>query len=1399
MSLVSRQNNLFAAEDWTVAYKAFTNANYQAYDYDTIRASLVEYVQKNFPENFNDYLESSEFIAIIEMLAYLAQTLVFRMDLNSRENFLETAERRDSVFKLARMLGYNPKRNITASGLMKVVSVKTTEPLTDSLGNNLANRQVYWNDANNPQSYEQFITILNAAMAGSNRFTSPYKVGTVGNISTELYRIATPITAPITYNVEVSINGSPLAFNIVNPNFIDSGYFYEEAPNPTNLFNLIYRNDSLGLQSSNTGFFVMFKQGLLDFKDFEYTSSVQNRFEDIAISNINETDVYVQKINSGGGVLEQWVQVPNLIGQTLNYNSELFETRNLYSVENLNNGGIKIKFPDGNFGNIPLGLYRVWYRTSLPERYVIQPEDARNLTITIPYVNNKNQGQALTLTFRLEKKVSNSLPPESLRSIKQRAPQVYYTQNRMVSAQDYNVFPLSQSTNITKLKAINRTHAGHSRYIDINDPTGTYQNVDMYARDAFLFTETNNLTDTIIINDNTTPAEVTSGILPNLLKTQSLNNFVYYGLRNLWEDYTTNKFKVNSLNIRWEPLPQKPVSAVGYMTETFSSGTKVVMRNNDTRTAMFKENNFIKFVSSADLSYKWVRILGVSNNGALTSGLTSGTGSWTLSSEVPQNWFADEMIVSLRKLFTSAESAAIQFAIANRQTFGLGYDVSLDQWYIIESQNLDRESVYNPAKAKDTSGVGQDSSWLVLMEYYPIDNFRYGYSVTLRGENYVVQSRDELKFYNIKNVKVVDVTNRSSQDTITFTTLNTSPGSVETFEWYNKDGETLGWRNTSTGSFHIPRAYATDIALKTRDTRWFDINVAWKSNFGLFDVRNAGTDSNPVNRITNIINTSSGNRYVGEATVNLNTYFDDGTQSALTTNVTIANNTGQISRIPSSIVIPFDSTTFGQNILDANGNITYRQFITGTVTETIFHGNSVCYSYGASGTAIDTATTGRLYLANANVTSGTGNLVYSQLDQNDYFISRDRQTSFSDKLIITYETNKDRIQQDIEWQVLDVYKYADGYVDPRKVIVAPIDSDGDLVPNRPLQFSEYVDRNDIIAYEYYTDFDGYSYERPVYNAILDYRRENSLIIDFAADTISASSYKLEYRLSNIDWLYVKNLDVIQTGGSSIQPLENNQGKAVGIKVYAEEEDKVYLMTQESTNPLYVYPVETTDFFVVRGRGPTQNTAASGFEQSIIRWEHVAPKDVRIDPSISNVVEMILLTANYNNVVQEWKVAGGNSTFPAPPTSAELANQFSSLNEYKSASDTLVFRSAKFKLLFGRLADQNYQARFRVVKLNNQLSDNEIKTRILLAMNDYFNVNNWEFGETFYFTEMSSYIHQQLGSAIGSIVIVPRIASGTFGNLFQVKAEPNELFLSVATVDDIEIIEKINSQSLRTDR
>lgn len=1387
MAIVNRQNNLFAAEDWTVAYKAYSQVNFQAYDFDSVRTALVDYVRTNYPENFNDYIESSEFIAIIEMLAYLSQSLAFRMDLNSRENFLETAERRDSVFKLARMLGYNPKRNIPASGLMKITSVRTTESVRDSQGNDLNNINVFWDDANNPQSYEQFITVLNAAMSSANRFTAPVKSGTLGNIPTELYQLNTPITAPVAYNFTLSVDGSTKPFNVINPDFIDNGYFFERHPDPTDLFNIIYRNDSLGLASRNTGFFVMFKQGLLDFIDLDYTVALQNREEVIATPNINELDVYLQEINSTGLIINKWEKVPNTVGQTLNYNSISKNTKNLYAVENVDNGGIRLRFSDGNFGNVPFGLFRLWHRTSDPTRYTIQPENARNISITIPYVDKQNQNQAITLTFRLEYRVNNSLPPESLTAIKRRAPQVFYTQNRMVSAQDYNILPLSQSNNILKLKSINKTHAGHSRYIDINDPTGTYQSLDTFAKDAILFVEDSSVSQSIVINDNTTSREVVVSILPELLKAQKLNNFVYYGMRNTWTTFQENKFTVSNLNIRWEPLPADSKGSTGYMTETFSQGTQVVMLNINDSTQMFKENCLVKFVNSSDLSeYKWVRIISIVNNGALASGLVTSVGPWTLSEEVERGWLATEVIVSLRKQFTVAEADNVQAEINNRKTFGIGYDLYADAWYVIQNKDLDRTSPFNVSYAKDTSGNGLDSSWLVLMEYYPVDAFSYRYNTTIRGQNYVVQSKNDLKFYNIKNVKVVDNNNRSSKDKITFTTINAKPFNSDTFEWHRVGVNEYRWRNTSTGTTYSAKSYNPGIVLKARDTKWFDVNVYWKSNFGLFK---------PKGSVADTVDTATGNQYVSESTVLLQTYFDDGTLESQLTNVTIANNSGQLSKIPSTIVIPFDSTTFGGNIIDsATGNITYRLFSDDGTSLLVFSGNANCYSYGTTGLAnVDTSTQGRLYLANANVTAQTGNLVYTKLQFNQYHYSTDRTSAVSkDKIIVDYIQNKERLDQEVVWEVVDVYKYNDGYTDPRKVIVAPVDTDSDMVPDRPLQFKEYVYDTNIQVFEYYTDFDGYTYDRPTQGVIADFRKENNIRFDISANTISSESYAKSYNANELDWIFAKDF-------ATASVIENTQGKAAGIKVYAVAENKVYLNTPNSTDINIVSLVETNDFFVRIGRGPTQDTSLPLQQDSVIRWQHVAPKDVRIDPSISNVVEMVILTNSYYNEVKAYLKQPGVTNFPVEPTSFELATEFENLNEYKSASDTIVFRSAKFKLLFGPYAETQYQAKFRVVKLSNNISDNELKSQIIAAINNYFEVENWEFGETFYFTELSSYIHQRLGSAIGSIVILPRNTSGTFGDMFQVKAEPNELFASTATVADIEIVEKISSQVLRADR
>ncbi len=117
MTQTIRQENLFAAENWQSVYQSFRNADFKAYDFDTLRTAMIDYIRTNYPEDFNDWIQSSEFVALIDLVAFLGQNLGFRIDLNSRENFIDTAERKENVLRLARFLSYNPKRNIGAQGL----------------------------------------------------------------------------------------------------------------------------------------------------------------------------------------------------------------------------------------------------------------------------------------------------------------------------------------------------------------------------------------------------------------------------------------------------------------------------------------------------------------------------------------------------------------------------------------------------------------------------------------------------------------------------------------------------------------------------------------------------------------------------------------------------------------------------------------------------------------------------------------------------------------------------------------------------------------------------------------------------------------------------------------------------------------------------------------------------------------------------------------------------------------------------------------------------------------------------------------------------------------------------------------------------------------------------------
>ena len=116
MATSSRQSAIFGVQDWKAIYQTFRQADFRSYDYETLRKSFIDYLRVYYPETYNDYIESSEFIALLDVMAFMGQSLAFRSDLNARENYMDTAERRDSVIRLANLVSYTPLRNTEANG-----------------------------------------------------------------------------------------------------------------------------------------------------------------------------------------------------------------------------------------------------------------------------------------------------------------------------------------------------------------------------------------------------------------------------------------------------------------------------------------------------------------------------------------------------------------------------------------------------------------------------------------------------------------------------------------------------------------------------------------------------------------------------------------------------------------------------------------------------------------------------------------------------------------------------------------------------------------------------------------------------------------------------------------------------------------------------------------------------------------------------------------------------------------------------------------------------------------------------------------------------------------------------------------------------------------------------------
>jgi hypothetical protein len=788
MANTTRSSNLFATEDWTKVYESFKEIDFQSYDFQTIRKSMVDYLRNYYPEDFNDYIESSEYVALIDMIAYVAQSLSFRTDLNARENFLETAERRDSILRLAKMLNYFPKRSQISRGLLKIDSVSTTEIILDSNSNNLENTEIFWGDETNPDFLEQFTTIMNASMVKTQRFGNPALKTTVGGIQIQEYNISTvPNSIPV-YDFRNDVSAQEFPFEIVNGTFSGTDYLYEIAPKPGSTINTIYRNDTRGFNSVNTGFFFYFKQGTLQTLDFNVDEALPNRVVEIDVNGVDNNDVWLYELDSNGTEKTLWAKIPAITGNNAIFNSLNKDIKTLYSVQSRSADRISLVFGDGVFSNIPKGNFRVYFRVGNGFTYKISPEDMNAVTLSIPYVSHSSQIETLSVNMSLKQTVANASARENLNDVKARAQQQYYTQDRMVTGEDYQIYPFTSYNNIIKSKAVNRTSSGVSRYLDVRDTTGKYSSTNIFAEDGIFYKE-----DTIPTFSFTfiTDSDISNTLATRVESVMQANPMYHYFLKNY------ENIDVSSLSITWNQTTIGTGVCTGYLKNaTLNPQSVASFTSSDLK--YFKEGTLAKFSAPSGYvfdvnnnlvlgtvgslntkSYIWASCSNVVNDGAnLGAGnLDSGVGPVTLTEVIPNTAKLDEIIYPWNTSFTSTIRQTLIDNISNYKTFGIRYDIDTQAWVIISGVNLNQSTTFSLQYAGDTTGTNQDASWLFLFT-----NDGETTTVKHRSLEYIFESFLETRFYFDKDLKIFDPrTGKTIKDKIVMLKVNSLPDSNTAF------------------------------------------------------------------------------------------------------------------------------------------------------------------------------------------------------------------------------------------------------------------------------------------------------------------------------------------------------------------------------------------------------------------------------------------------------------------------------------------------------------------------------------------------------------------------------------------------------------------------------------------
>jgi hypothetical protein len=783
----------FGIQDWQAFYTSMGSPNLASYDFSTLRKSFINYLQLKNPENFNDYIESSEFTALIDLIAFMGQSMSFRYDMNARENFLPTAQSRNSINYLANLVNYIPSRNLAANGYLKINSLSVNDNVYDSLGNNLNGITINWNDRTNRNWQDQWNTIINAVLISSQTIGNPGNTNVINGINYSEYGLSSSAGQAPPYAFTASINSSSTNFEIVNPTSVGETFIYEIDPEHTSTFNLLYENDGLGFASQNTGYFLYFKQGTLSSQTFSIASGLPNTSINLSQTGVNNSDVWLYQLNTDGTITE-WTQVQTIYGENTAFNNLPSQQQTIFSVTNQINDAITLIFGDGVFGAIPQGNFICFTRSSNGLTYRINPSEMSNLSFPINYTSKTNRTQLLTINASLQYTVGNSAGTESLANIKLKAPQSFYSQNRMVNGQDYNSFPFTKYSNILQLKAINRTASGVSRYLDVIDPTGKFSSTNVFCDDGFIYTDPSVITNNYTYANQNNLATIVESQITSLISSNNTLSFVL--------NPSNYPITIPSAATAWNLVLTDNTSSSGWISDV-ATGNLITI--NDGRFAPVSHSSILKIGSLLQFTAPTGQFFDINNNlitsssqllnqksiiyAAITSADSAGignsismnginvdgSGAILLSQKIPTGALLTGILPLYIPVLPSNLIQKLITYLTNGNAVALSYNSYTLSWSLDNTLPLNfSPAIYGSQFIAPMSPAAINTNdW--LLAFVPTSTTTF--TVYQQSNAYYFGSEQQTTFYFDPNAKVYDPTNASTlTDQIIILETNSAPG-----------------------------------------------------------------------------------------------------------------------------------------------------------------------------------------------------------------------------------------------------------------------------------------------------------------------------------------------------------------------------------------------------------------------------------------------------------------------------------------------------------------------------------------------------------------------------------------------------------------------------------------------